>query len=55
MKKENKIEEITAKERAEILYNKYSKVYNRLLVAGDMQQTPHWKEVAKELAKLYNK
>jgi hypothetical protein len=25
MKKENKIEEITAKERAEILYNKYSK------------------------------
>ena len=46
---------ITPKERAEILFNKYSKVYNRLLVAGEMQQTPHWKEVAKELAKLYNK
>ena len=46
---------MTPKERAEILYNKYSKEYNRTLVSGTMQQTEHWKEVANELRKLYNK
>ena len=49
------IEPITPKERAEILYNKYSKEYNRAVCMGKMQQTEHWKEVTKELAKLYNK
>ena len=46
---------ITPKERAEILFNKYSKEYNRTLCSGTMQQTEHWKEVAIELSKLYNK
>lgn len=44
---------MTAKERAQILYDKYSIEYNRALVSGDMQQSEHWKEVAKELSKLY--
>jgi hypothetical protein len=44
---------MTTKERAEILYNKYSKDYNRSLCTGAMQQTEHWKEVTKELSKLY--
>jgi hypothetical protein len=44
---------ISAKERAKILYDKYSIEYNRQLVSGDMQQSEHWKEVAKELSKLY--
>jgi len=44
---------MTAKERANILFDKYSIEYNRALVSGSMQQTEHWKEVAKELAKLY--
>ena len=44
---------ITPYERAVILYNKYTKEYNRALVSGDMQQTEHWKEVSKELSKLY--
>jgi hypothetical protein len=44
---------MTAKERAQILYDKYSIEYNRALVSGDMQQTEHWKEVAQELSKLY--
>jgi len=44
---------ISAKERAKILFDKYSIEYNRQLVSGDMQQTEHWKEVAKELTKLY--
>jgi hypothetical protein len=44
---------ITPKERAEILYNKYSKEYNITLCMGTMQQTEHWKEVRKELSKLY--
>jgi hypothetical protein len=55
MTKQNTIEPITPKERAEILFNKYSKEYNRLVCMGDMQQTEHWKEVSRELAKLYNK
>ena len=44
---------ISAKERAQILYDKYSIEYNRALVSGSMQQTEHWKEVAIELGKLY--
>lgn len=44
---------MTAKERAKILFEKYSIEYNRQLVSGDMQQTEHWKEVAQELTKLY--
>ena len=44
---------MTAKERAQILYDKYSIEYNRALVSGSMQQTEHWKEVSKELSKLY--
>ena len=44
---------ITPKERAEILYNKYSIEYNRIVCSGAMQQNEHWKEVAIELAKLY--
>lgn len=44
---------ISAKERAQILYDKYSIEYNRALVSGSMQQTEHWKEVSKELSKLY--
>lgn len=44
---------MTTKERAKILYDKYSIEYNRQLVSGDMQQSEHWKEVARELSKLY--
>jgi len=44
---------ISAKERAKILFDKYSIEYNRILVSGTMQQTEHWKEVAVELSKLY--
>jgi len=44
---------MTPKERANILFNKYSREYNRTLVSGTMQQTEHWKEVAIELGKLY--
>ena len=47
------IEPITPYERAVILYNKYTKEYNRIVCSGAMQQNEHWKEVAKELAKLY--
>jgi hypothetical protein len=47
------IEQITPYERAVILYNKYTKEYNRTLCMGTMQQTEHWKEVTMELAKLY--
>jgi hypothetical protein len=46
---------ITPYERAVILYNKYTKEYNRSVCMGTMQQTEHWKEVAKELAKLYKR
>jgi len=44
---------MTPEERAIILYNKYSKDYNRMVVMGKMQQDEHWKEVTKELTKLY--
>ena len=46
---------MTAKQRAEILYNKYSKEYNRIVCSGKMQQTEHWKEVTRELIKLYKR
>lgn len=49
----NTIEQITPYERAVILFNKYSREYNRIVCSGKMQQTEHWKEVTKELAKLY--
>ena len=49
------IEQITPYERAVILYNKYTKEYNRTLCSGAMQQTEHWKEVTMELGKLYKK
>ena len=51
----NTIEPITAKERAEILFNKYTKEYNRSVCMGKQYQTEHWKEVSRELAKLYKK
>ena len=44
---------MTPKERAQILFDKYSIEYNRALVSGSMQQSEHWKEVAIELSKLY--
>jgi len=46
---------MTAKERAKILFDKYSIEYNRTLVLGNEQQSEHWKEVSKELSKLYKK
>jgi hypothetical protein len=46
---------MTAKERAKILFDKYSIEYNRTLISGNMQQSGHWKEVAKELSKLYKR
>ena len=49
----NTIEPITPKERALMLFNKYSKDYNRRVCMGKQYQTEHWKEVTKELAKLY--
>jgi hypothetical protein len=49
------IEQITPYERAVILYNKYTKEYNRTLCMGTMQQTEHWQEVTRELAKLYKR
>ena len=45
----NIIEPITAKERALMLFNKYSKDYNRRVCMGKQYQTEHWKEVTKEL------
>jgi hypothetical protein len=45
---------MTHKERAKILYNKYSKEYNRFVVSGYIKQGyDEWKEIAIELAKLY--
>jgi len=46
---------MTPKERAEILFNKYPKEYNRAVCMGTMQQTEHWKQVTKELIKLYKR
>ena len=45
---------MTPKERAKILYNKYSKEYNRFVVSGYIKQGyPEWIEIGKELKKLY--
>ena len=45
---------MTPKERANILYNKYSKEYNRFVVAGYIKQgLDEWKQIAIELGKLY--
>jgi hypothetical protein len=45
---------MTPKYRANILYNKYSKQYNRFVVSGYIKQgLDEWKEIAIELGKLY--
>jgi hypothetical protein len=45
---------MTPKERANILFNKYTKEYNRFVVSGYIKQgLDEWKEIAIELAKLY--
>ena len=47
---------MTPKYRANILFNKYSKKYNRFVVAGYIKQGyEEWKEIAIELGKLYKK
>ena len=51
---ENTSELMTPKERANILYNNYSKEYNRFVVSGYIKQGyDEWKEIAIELGKLY--
>jgi hypothetical protein len=45
---------MTPKYRANILYNKYSKQYNRFVVSGYIKQgLDEWKQIAIELCKLY--
>jgi hypothetical protein len=45
---------MTHKERATILFNKYSKEYNRFIVAGYIkQEIEGWKEISIELGVLY--
>ena len=45
---------MTPQYRANILFNKYSKEYNRFVVAGYIKQgLDEWKEIAIELGKLY--
>jgi hypothetical protein len=45
---------MTPEQRAYILYNKYTKAYNRFVVAGYIKQgRTDWKEIAIELGKLY--
>lgn len=45
---------MTPKERAIILFNKYSKEYNRFVVAGYIKQNIEgWKEISIELGMLY--
>jgi hypothetical protein len=45
---------MTPQYRANILFNKYSKEYNRFIVAGYIKQgLEEWKEIAIELGKLY--
>ena len=47
---------MTTKERANILFNKYSREYNRFVVDGYIKQGyEEWKEIAIELGKLYKK
>ena len=41
-------------QRAYILFNKYTKAYNRFVVTGYIKQgLDEWKEIAIELSKLY--
>jgi len=48
---------ITPKERAIMLYKNNTKIYNRLIIKGKMQNLPenkeHWKQVTEILTKLY--
>jgi hypothetical protein len=45
---------MTTKQRALILFNKYSRDYNRFVVNGYIKQGyDEWKEIAVELGKLY--
>jgi hypothetical protein len=50
----NKHYKMTNKERAELLYHKYTKEYNRFVVSGYIKQGyPEWIEIGKELKQLY--
>ena len=45
---------MTSQYRANILFNKYSKEYNRFVVTGYIKQgLDDWKQIAIELSKLY--
>lgn len=45
---------MTPKQRALILFNKYSRDYNKFIVSGYIKQGfNEWKEIAIELGKLY--
>lgn len=45
---------MTPQYRANILFNKYSKEYNRFIVIGYIKQGyDEWKQIAIELGKLY--
>lgn len=45
---------MTPEQRAYILFNKYTKSYNRFVVSGYIKQgLNEWKEIAIELGKLY--
>jgi hypothetical protein len=45
---------MTPEQRALILFNKYSRDYNRFVVNGYIKQGyDEWKEIAVELGKLY--
>jgi hypothetical protein len=45
---------MSTKQRALILFNKYSRDYNKFIVAGYIKQGfNEWKEIAVELGKLY--
>ena len=45
---------MTTKQRALLLFNKYSRDYNKFIVAGYIKQGfNEWKEIAVELGKLY--
>jgi hypothetical protein len=45
---------LTPEQRALLLFNKYSRDYNKFIVAGYIKQGfDEWKEIAVELGKLY--
>lgn len=47
---------MTNKERAELLFHKYTKEYNRLVVSGYIKQGyDNYIEIGKELKKLYER